>query len=195
MQGNYWRKLAGLLPLAVLAALPLCAYAQQTQTSDPVADAARKAREQKKAEPKAKKVFTDDDVKPAQPATEATPASGSTAQGAEGQQAGGDNAKASAKDDPNGEAAWRKRFADQRLKIAKTQEELDVLEKELVKAQVQYYPDPQKAMNQGFSQTDVKDKTAKIEAKKQELQKLNSELDDLEEQLRRSGGDIGWSRP
>ena len=191
MQGNYWKKLAWLLPLAVLAALPVRAYAQQTQTSDPVADAARKAREQKKAEPKAKKVFTDDDVKPAQPAAEATSAGTTQAQAPEGVE----NTAATGKEDPNGEAAWRKRFADQRAKIAKAQAELDVLEKELAKAQVEYYPDPQKAMNEQYSQANVKEKTAKIDAKKQELQKLNSELDDMDDQLRKSGGDTGWSRP
>lgn len=191
MHGNYWKRLVWLLPLAVMVALPVCAYAQQTQTNDPVAEAARKAREQKKSEPKAKKVFTDDDVKPAQPAAEATPAGATQAQAPEG----AENTAATGKEDPNGETAWRKRFADQRAKITKAQEELDVLEKELAKAQVQYYPDPQKSMNQGYSQSDVKDKTAKIDAKKQELQKLNSDLDDLEDQLRKSGGDIGWSRP
>ena len=40
------------------------ARAQDPATGDPVADAARKARQEKKAAAKPKKVFTDDDVTP-----------------------------------------------------------------------------------------------------------------------------------
>src|SRR5262249_58085863 len=56
--------------IAVAFALALYSVATRAQdqsaTGDPVADAARKAREQKKVAPKPKKVFSDDDVKPAE---------------------------------------------------------------------------------------------------------------------------------
>src|SRR5260370_22678042 len=120
----------------------------QQQTGDPVADAARKARETKKDAPKAKKIYTDDDVKKSTPEQAApTPApddvSGTTA--AKTPQAAGDAAKsqdAAKTEDPNGEADWRKRFQAQRGKIAKAERELDILGRELEKAQGEHYPDP-----------------------------------------------------
>jgi len=171
------------------------------QTGDPVADAARKAREAKKDAPKPKKVYTDDDVKtsapePAAPAAAPVDANSGAAAAKTGQ-ASGDAAKPtddSQKEDPNGEAAWRKRFQSQRDKIAKAEKELDILGRELEKAQVEYYPDPQKAMTQQNSRADVNAIGAKIDAKKKELEQLRQGLGDLEDQLRKSGGDPGWAR-
>jgi predicted RNase H-like nuclease (RuvC/YqgF family) len=97
-------------------------------------------------------------------------------------------------EDPNSEAAWRKRFQAQRDKIAKVEKELDILGRELEKAQLEYYPDPQKALREQFDRADINKKTAKIDAKRQELDQLTQGLADLEDQLRKSGGDPGWAR-
>jgi septal ring factor EnvC (AmiA/AmiB activator) len=59
---------------------------------------------------------------------------------------------------------------------------------------VQYYPDPQKAMSEEYTRKDINDKDAKIAAKQQEIAKLKQGLADLEDDLRKSGGDQGWSR-
>ena len=72
--------------------------------------------------------------------------------------------------------------------------ELEVLGRELEKAQMEYYPDPQKAMTQQNTRGDVKAITTKIDSKKQELAQLRQGLDDLEDQLRKSGGNPGWAR-
>jgi len=204
MLGNMLKRTLALLPVALLAALPGLAQprntlqqdAAQSQTGDSLADAARKAREQKKEAPKPKKVFTNDDIAPA-PATSAAQNQAAN-KGAQAQAAGKESAAAkdsgAPKQDPNGEAAWRKRFADQRTKIAKAQAELDVLQRELQKSQVQYYPDPQKAMQQQYSRKDVNDTQAKIDAKKQEIAQLQQQLSDMEDQLKQSGGDPGWAR-
>jgi hypothetical protein len=171
------------------------------QTGDPVADAARKAREAKKDAPKPKKVYTDDDVKRSAPEPAASPAAapvdanGTVA--AKTGQAAGDTAKTiddSQKEDPNSEAAWRKKFQAQRDKIAKAEKELDILGRELQKGQVEYYPDPQKAMTQQNSRADINAIRAKIDAKTKELEQLREGLDGLEDQLRKSGGDPGWAR-
>jgi chromosome segregation ATPase len=165
----------------------------EQQTGDPVADAARKAREKKKDAPKPKKIYTDDDLKKSAPAPEAAASSapGNASGTAATTQQAGDAPKTA---DPNGEAAWRKRFKDHRDKIAKAEKELDILGRELEKAQLEYYPDPQKAMTQQNSRADINDKQAKIDAKKKELDQLRQGLDDLEDQLRKSGGDPGWAR-
>jgi hypothetical protein len=176
-----------------LAGLPVRARAQgssQQPGSDPVADAARKAREDKKTAPKPKKVFTDDDVKPANSPASSNP-SGTAATAAVGAQKESDAGQAA---DPNGETAWRKRFKDQHDKIDKAEKELDLLQREEEKSQVQYYSDPQKALTEQNTRKDINDKQAKIDAKKLEIAQLKQGLDDLEDQLRKSGGDPGWAR-
>ena len=207
MWKNDWMKLA-----LVVAGLCLCAFAgyaqdqsSSQQTGDPVADAARKAREekQKKDAQKPKKVYTDDDIKPAAPdkpeiqnasaagaTTSGTDASAGATQAADAKKPG----DAAEKEDPNSEKAWRKRFAAQHEKIAKAEKELDILQRELEKSSVQYYADPTKAMKEQNSRAEVNDKTAKIDAKKNELAQLRQQLDDMEAELRKAGGDPGWAR-
>jgi hypothetical protein len=187
-----------IVPALCLAGLSAAAQ----QTGDPVADAARKAREMKKKDAaKPKKVYTDDDLKGSVPAPEAAPASApanasgteaaKTAQAAGDTTKGGDSTKT---EDPNSEAAWRKRFQAQRDKIAKAEKELDILGRELEKAQLEYYPDPQKALKEQYDRGDINKKSAKIDAKQRELDQLRQGLADLEDQLRKSGGDPGWAR-
>lgn len=201
-------KAVALLGALCLATLGSYARPQSSsqQTGDPVADAARKAREekQKKDAQKPKKVYTDDDIKPAtpdKPEIQNASAAGATSSGTDASAAGGDQAAnaqkpgdAEQKEDPNGEKAWRKRFAAQHKKIADAEKDLDVLQRELQKSSVQYYADPTKAMKEQNNRADINDKTAKIEAKKQELARLRQQLDDMEADLRKAGGDPGWAR-
>src|SRR5215831_2581921 len=151
-------------PIRILAVLTfVCAGAvsaaasraqDQPATGDPVADAARKAREQKKVAGKPKKVFTEDDVKPAeQPAVAPTAAATPEETKLEKPQAAA-SPDDGQKEDPNSEKAWRKRFAEQHKKIADAELELAVLQREAQKADVQYYSDPQKAMKEQFSRTE-----------------------------------------
>jgi chromosome segregation ATPase len=201
MRKSDWMK-SGVMVVG-LALIALGGYAHQQgssqqssgssqQTGDPVADAARKAREEKeKKAQKPKRVFTDDDVRPAAP--EKPAATGATS-GAEGAAAAGAKKGDDAKEDPNSEKAWRKRFSEQHQKIANAEKELDILQRELQKSQVQYYPDPTKAMTEQSNRSEINDKTAKIDAKKKELEQLRHELDDMEADLRKAGGDPGWAQ-
>jgi hypothetical protein len=194
-----WMKVFIAVPTLCAAGMVSSAQSQsssQESGRDPVADAARKAREDKKNAGKPKKVYTDDDVKPAAAAATtagAAPsdAGGTAATGTAGLQKPGDPAGT---EDPNGEKAWRKRFKDQHDKLAKAETELSVLQREVQKAQIEYYPDPQKAMTEQNTRKEVNDKMAKIAAKQQEITQLKQGLEDLEEQLRKSGGDPGWAR-
>jgi hypothetical protein len=191
-----WTKGLVLVPVLCLAGLSVAARPQDAnqQTGDPVADAARKARESKKDVPKPKKVWTDDDLKKATPetvSTVGTPTTGTgTATASTGQGAGGGTQAP----DPNGEAAWRAKFKDAHDQLAKAEKELDILQRELEKAQLEYYPDPQKAMTQQNTRGDVNEKTAKIEAKKKEIAQMKQGLSDLEDQLRKANGNPGWAR-
>jgi chromosome segregation ATPase len=95
---------------------------------------------------------------------------------------------------PKSETYWRKRFAKLHDKLNNAEQELDVLQRELNKDQVQYYNDPQKALMQQHDRSDIKDKTARVDAKKQEVASLRQQLSDLEDELRKAGGDPGWAR-
>jgi hypothetical protein len=176
--------------------------AQQDQSKsgsgDPIADAARKAREEKKTAPKPKRVFTDDDVAP-RPATEPpAPAPSVATEGGSASPAVAlaKQAKAGAEpqENPNSEAAWRKRFAAQRRRISDAEQEIDVLQREAAKADLQYYSDPQKAMNEQLTRNEINEKNDKIAAKKKEIANLKQQLSDMEDQLRAAGGDAGWAR-
>jgi len=196
-----------VLPVLGLAGIAAIAQQQQHQDSsqqgstDPVADAARKAREQKKAEAKPKKVYTNEDFggATATPAT-ATPATGTpkpeSQEGAAGEKSDDKSTTGKKADtaDKNSEANWRKRFREARDKLAQSEQELDILQREAQKAQVQYYNDPQKALSEQYSRKDVTEKDSKIAAKKQEITQMKQHLSDMEDELRASGGDSGWAR-
>jgi chromosome segregation ATPase len=193
-----------LVVLAVfrLTAMPSLAQQQQQSsgqsTGDPVADAARKAREQKKKEAdKPKKVYTDDDLNHYVPdntvsADKSSGTEGKAAgKGKEGDATGGAPSDA----DKNAEQQWRKRFREAYGKLAQLEKEVDILQREDNKAQVQYYSDPQKALEEGYSRKEINEKNAKIAAKKDEIVQQKQHISDLEDDLRKSGGDPGWARP
>lgn len=194
MQASTLRKVISLGILALAIGLPVRAQQQDPQpsnTGDPLADAARKAKEEKKDAPKPKRVYTDDDIpaKKSDVSVVGTPApqSDGTAPTA--------TATPGAKEGTmTPEQTWRKRFADQRAKIARAEQELDVLQREENKAGLQYYSDPTKAMKEQLTRNELNQKAAKIDAKKQEIAALKLGMDDLEDELRKAGGDPGWAR-
>jgi len=158
---------------------------------DVLADAARKAREQKKEAPKASKIFTNDDL----PVAGGISAVGSTAP-ASSQGAGG--AEANAKP-PSDEKAWRERFAGLRHKLEQDQAELDVLQREAGVAEVQYYNgDPMKAEQDQTSNQPLgaayNKKVADIDAKKKQVEADKQAISDAEDDLHKAGGDPGWAR-
>ena len=201
MRLTRWPKTSLLLAALCLVAVPAFPHQQdsgQQASGDPVADAARKAREQQKKEAKPRKVYTEDDLSRGKASASSQSA---TSEGQPASQGAPDNAQAGATgesntpaEDKNDEKKWRKRFRDLRDKIAQSEKELDLLQRELNKAQVQYYPDPQKALMEQNDRKDINDKTAKIDAKKKEIEQLKQSFSDLEDDLRKAGGDPGWSR-
>lgn len=190
-----WLKASMFLPALCLAAMPVLA---QQPSGDPVADAARKAREQQKKEAKPKKVYTEDDLSRGKGNASDQSA---TSTGQQNPQGAPDNAQSAATgadstlaEDKNDEKKWRKRFQNLRDKIAQSEKELDLLQRELDKAQVQYYPDPQKALMEQNGRKEINEKTAKIDGKKKQIDQLKQNLSDLEDELRKAGGDPGWAR-
>jgi hypothetical protein len=162
----------------------------QSQPSPSLADAARKAREAKKTEPKNGKVFTNDNL----PASgnvnvigaDAAPSDGSAAPPPSG------SGKSNLAQE---EASWRGRFAIARAKLARNQAELDVLQREMGKLQLGFYPnDPMKQLQQDLTRSDIVNQQAKIDKKQAEIAADNAAISDLEDALRHSGGDPGWAR-
>jgi len=205
MSAMTWRK-AGVyilvaLPVLGLGGIAVIAQQQdapQQSSGDALADAARKAREQKKEAPKPKKVFTNEDFgggAAAPAAAPAVPANANTKENPEGQanadKTPADKTSGAGKND---EEKWRQRFREARAKLAEAEKELDILQREAQKAQVQYYADPQKAMNEQLTRKDINDYDSKIAVKKQEVEQLKQKLSDMEDDLRKSGGEIGWAR-
>ena len=177
------------ISLIAIALTALAAFQPpQLAAQDSLAAAARKAREQQQKDAqKPAKVFTNDNlsggtvsvVGTAAP-TASTPADTTGA------------APSSASDD---EKKWRDRFAKLNHKLEQDQSELDVLQRELSVANQQYYGgDPMKGMQQGLSQQEVSDKTAKIDAKKKDIAADKQAIDDADSDLRKAGGDPGWER-
>ncbi len=192
----FWRisALSALLGVVAFTA-PAQQSPAQPSTGDPVADAARKARAEQKTAPKPKKVFTNDDIPSAVPPP-APAATDATNKNAPQQEAENVTAQKSTDpaDDPKNEAYWHKRAKKLRDKLAVAEQELDVLQRELSKDEVQYYPDPQKALMQQYNRADINAKTAKVDAKKAEVESLKQQVADLEDAVRKAGGDPGWVR-
>lgn len=196
---SLWRMTALLIFLGAAAWSAPAQDASQQSTGDPVADAARKARAEQKTAPKPKKVFTNDDIPSAPPSAPPSAAPAGTDQAAPPQGAakqGAEPVTGKKEETPavKGEAYWRAKFKELRARISQTEKELDVLQRELNKDEVQYYPDPQQALMQQHDRSDINAKRAKVDAKQKELDDLNQKLSDTEDDLRKAGGDPGWAR-
>jgi hypothetical protein len=195
MHGKNLKYAAGLALAALFLALPARAQQQDSQpqsgTGDSVAEAARKAKEDKKENPKPKKVYTEDDI-----STKKSDVSvvGNPAPPADATATPDTTPAATAKGTLTPEQKWRQAFGAQRAKIAQAEKELDVLQREESKAGLQYYSDPTKAMKEQLTRNELNEKAAKIAAKKQQIADLKQQMDDMEDQLRKEGGDPGWAR-
>jgi chromosome segregation ATPase len=189
-------RISNLLRLGVVVAIfgfTAFAVAAQDQSSDDVAAAARKTREQQKTAAAPKKVFTNDDIPAAKTADTPATATGAAKDATQTDAAAKTDDKDAA-NDTKSEAYWRKRFQDQHDKISQAEKELNVMQRELDKDQVQYYSDPQQALTQQTSRGDINEKTAKIDAKKKEIDGMKQQLSDMEDEMRKAGGDPGWAR-
>jgi hypothetical protein len=155
---------------------------------DPIVEAARRSREQKKETTKPAKVFDNDNI----PGRGGVSFVGETAAAPTGESAA--QAEAAGKAAPNGEKTWRDRFAKLRHKLEQDQSELDLMQREWGQLEVQFYTDPVKGMQQGLTRSDINEKTAKIDAKKKQIEADNQAISDAEDELRISGGDAGWAR-
>jgi hypothetical protein len=158
--------------------------APQTES---LADAARKAREAKKDQPKPPRVFDNDNL---------PGGTVSTVGKTEGAKKDGDDANADdkSKSGTDSEKAWKEKFATLRSKLARDKEDLEVMQRELGVLNLQNYSDPNKGLQQELTRSDINNKTAAIDAKQKAIEADQQAIDDAEDDLRKSGGDSGWAR-
>lgn len=191
----FLRKLLLATTVLALTATAVIMRAQDAATDtssqpESVADAARKARAQKKDSVKPAKVYTDDNVgdikgqisvvgsQPPPQADDAKKDDTKTANAADGK-----------KDEPY----WQAKFAAARKQLADDTREVDILQREFNLKQEQFYQDPTAALKQQYSREDLDKTQSQIDAKKQAVEKDKQAISDLEDALRRSGGDPGWA--
>lgn len=197
---------ARIVMLAAVAALAFIPAASARQTansatsastssaaSDPLAAAARRAKEQKKEDSKPAKVFTNDNL-PVAGGVSTVGAAPADADTSNDKADKGATTSATAAAPAQGESYWRDKFAKLNKTLEQDQSELDVLQRELGQLNLQNYSDPNKAMQQGYSRTDIDKKTAEISAKQKQIDADKQAISDAQDGLRKSGGDPGWAR-
>ncbi len=183
------------LALAALIAatgLPLSAYAQSQDTQSPsVADAARRAREQKKAADKQPSpVITNDTLKPAAPASAPSPdaAPAASAQpatdvsNAPATSAAPAAADKSAPGSPAADGDQKSKdsveVAAQKQQLAEAQKELDLLQRELSLEQDNVYSKPNSASD-AAGKAKLDDLTQQLAGKQQSVEALKARLEAL----------------
>lgn len=203
------------LLLAILTAAGLNGQAQQpdqhrTATTPSLGELARQLKSQReKAFVKPKTVFTNDNL-PARPPEEGpTAAAGMASKAGEGAetkpQAGGGTAtavghetetkaEATSSSEIHNEKFYRDKMQEHQSNLDLHRRELNVLQQKLAQNQMQYYPDPQKTLQQEFSRSDVNKLTQDVNKKKDEIAADEKAIEDLRDQLRREGGNSGWLR-
>ncbi|HEX3375628.1 MAG TPA: hypothetical protein VHS29_02135 [Candidatus Acidoferrales bacterium] len=193
---NKKRLITLVLSSAMLGA-PCYLAAQQDQSQESVADAARKARAERKTAPQAKLTIDNDNLgtingvvsvvgeSPAPPEDQAKKTDDKN-----GKVAGAEK-KAPVKD----ESYWRDKFADANKKLADDQHELDIMQREFNLKQQQFYTDPMASLKQDYSRQDINDSRTKIDDKTAAIEQDKADISSLEDQMRQAGGEPGWAAP
>ena len=171
------------------------ALVRARQNQDSVADAARKAQADKKDAPKPKMVIDNDNL---DTLTGTVNVVGEEPAATDDQsKAAEDKTKAPAAEKPavKDEAYWRRTFADLNKKMTDDAHELDILQREYNLKQQQYYSDPNTAMKQDYTRQDLDDTKTKIDDMTANVAADKQAISDLEDELRKAGGEPGWEAP
>jgi hypothetical protein len=184
--------------LSALMLVSVIAWAQPPQSTDDQSSSlgtvARQLRAQRAdTAKKTVKVFTNDNL-PAAGLNAASGVSSSPTEPAQPQSEGSSAAKPAAGGGAQGERYYRDEKAKINAALEIHRRELAVLQQKAAQDDMQYYPDPNKTLQQEFSRSDINKLNDQVEKKKQQIAADEKALDDLRDQLRREGGDPGWLR-
>lgn len=158
---------------------------QPSPQEQSLGEKARKLKAQQASQSKPVKVFTNDNIP--------SGSGGITVIGA-ALTAPGAPSRAAEEGSEHGERYYRKAMGELQAKLDLHQRQLAVLQQQLNINQLQYYPDPNKTLQQEYSRSDIDKLHADIEAKQQEIKADEQAISDLTAQLRREGGEPGWLR-
>ena len=165
-----------------------------TPKTESLAEAARKARAAEKNAPKAATVFTNDNLPTISSGVSVVGQASAASTSASTSAGPASSASSTTSAGSSDEAAWRAKFADARHKIEQDKQELAIMQREMGELNVQYYANPTKALMQSINRSDITKKQAAIDAKQKQLAADEQALSDLQDQLRKAGGDPGWAR-
>jgi hypothetical protein len=188
------KKLAVLLPMALLIACVSAAYAQS------LADLANKEKE-RRAEIKDNKVITDEVVAKfkttaPEPSIQDQPSDTVDSPPAEGEEPKDSKADKPDPDEPTDlqgrpESYWRKTMADARQKVKDLTNEANVIVLAIADLQNKFY-----SMDDGFNretlQRNIQKSYYQQDMNKENLEKAKAQLEDLEKEARKSGALPGW---
>ncbi len=166
----------------------LAAQQDQGQGQESVADAARKARAEKKGAPKSKMVIDNDNLDTLTGTVSVVGEAPAPPEEQAKKEADGKTKKTPVKD----EAYWRQKFANANKKLTDDAHELDILQREFNLKQEQFYTDPMASLKQEYSRQDLNDTKTKIDEKTAMVAQDKTDISNLEDELRQAGGDPGW---
>ena len=151
--------------------------------------------ERAKEKQKPAHVFTNDDLRARSAQQEELTKTPGRAKQVEPSQAASPPSPAPAEE--NGEKYFRSKAEAIRSRLELHQRQLAVLEQQWGLTSTEYYPNPQKTLEEESTPTfhaDLNKLRAKIEDTKRQIADDQKAMEDLREELRRKGGDPGWIR-
>ncbi len=177
-------------PIAIVPAVSAQSQdaAQSGQSQDSLAAAARRAREEKKDEPKPAKVWDNDNI-PSNPG--AVSVVGDANQGVQGQdQAAGstDSSQQAPPADSKDKAAISAELDSDQQQLKSLKTDLDFAQRKLVLDQQMYYGKPDYSSDKAGGAA-LKDEQDQIAAKQQEIDDLQQKIDALQAQAAAAGSD------
>ena len=185
---------------------------QDSTTSESLGDLARKLKAERAKSQEKPKVITNDDLatmppspgqstaSPAKPSETSRESGERRAQEKAGKEATKESAKATLapkSEETHGEEYFRDHMSALQNRLEIHQRELSVLEQKLGQNQMVYYPNPNQGLLQESGPTamsDVNNLQDQIVKKKAEIAADQEAIENLQEQLRREGGEPGWLR-
>ena len=183
---------AFLVGLTVLARTPV--RGQESRNVPSLGETARRLKaERKKVKQKPVAVFTNDDIPSRGLLGIATVNPGESPK-VKGQAAARTVPSATPAEE-RGKNYFRSKAEKIHSRMDLHQRQLAILKQQLGLASMQYYPDPQKTLEQESTpafQTDVNKLRTKISNAEKAISEDQKALEDLQTELRREGGDPGW---
>lgn len=190
-------QIATISAMAIILSLEIgIARAQNSTGSTSLGDLARQLNAQRAKSDAKPKVFTNDNLPAPSPGEQSSGSSAKSSTASKETKLEQQSANETG-EEPHGEKYFRRRMSKLQDRLDIHQRELSVLEQKLGQNQMMYYPDPNKGLLQESGPTamsDVNDLQDQIVKKKGEIAEDQEAIENLQDQLRRDGGDPAWLR-